>query len=169
MQTARRPPSWIPEPVDEPRVTDPAPDTNPEPAPPARPCGLLRRLLIMLYDLLPVVATVMLAALVALPFTGDGVRLGLDPLYTLYVLAAWFAYLGLCWTRAGQTLGMRAWKVRIVDETGARPGWRAAGLRFAASWLSALPLGMGFVMSAFGEERMAWHDRLSGTRLVRLP
>ena len=113
---------------------------------PAQPCGLLRRLLIMLYDLLPVIAVLLIAALAALPVTGDRVRAGIDPLYTVYLLAAWFAYLGLCWTRAGKTLGMRAWKVHIVSDDGGRPGWTSSLVRFGAAFLSALPLGLGFLL-----------------------
>ena len=131
------------------------------------PCGLLRRGVIMLYDLMPALAIVFIAAIVALPVTGDSVRLGLDPLYTVYILGAWFLYLGLCWTQSGQTLGMRAWKTEIVDETGRRPGWRTSLIRFAVSLLSAAALGLGFWMSLFREDRACWHDLVSRTRLRR--
>lgn len=121
----------------------------------------------MIYDLLPAIAIVFIAALVALPFTGDRVRAGLDPFYTLYVIAAWFLYYGVCWTQAGQTLGMRAWKVEILTEDGERPGWRTAALRFIAAGLSIALLGLGFLVSAFRGDRATWHDRLSRTRLLR--
>lgn len=130
-------------------------------------CGLLRRGLIMLYDLMPAIAIVFLAAVIALPVTGDSVRLGPNPLYTLYIFGAWFLYLGLCWTQSGQTLGMRAWKVEVVDAHGNRPDWRTSAIRFAASLLSALPLGLGFWASLAREDRLCWHDRISHTRLQR--
>ena len=135
------------------------------PAPPA--CGLPRRGMIMLYDLMPAIAIVFIAAIIALPVTGDTVRLGLNPAYTVYILGAWFLYLGLCWTQAGQTLGMRAWKTEIVDAHGRRPDWRTSLVRFAASLLSAAALGLGFWVSLFREDRACWHDRVSGTRLQR--
>lgn len=138
------------------------------PRKPAQPCGLVRRLLIMLYDLLPVTAIVFIAALVALPVTGDRVRAGLDPLYTLYLFAAWFGYLGVCWTSAGKTLGMRAWKVEIVSDHGGRPDWTWSLVRFGAGFLSALPLGLGFLAGAVREDGRTWHDRLSRTRLRRI-
>jgi uncharacterized RDD family membrane protein YckC len=146
-------------------------NTAPETPPSAErsPCGLGRRFLIMIYDLLPAIACVFIAAIIALPLTGDAVRFGTNPLYTLYVLGAWFLYLGLCWTRSGQTLGMRAWQVEIVDGSGRRPGWGASLIRFGGSLLSALPLGLGYWVSLFREDRSCWHDRLSGTRLQRRP
>ncbi len=137
-------------------------------AEPDRPCGLLRRGLIILYDLLPATAIVFIAALIALPLTGDQVRLGRDPLFTVYVLGAWFVYLGLCWTLAGQTLGMRAWKVEIVTAVGQRPGWGRCLGRFLAAGLSLAPLGLGFLLAVLRRDRACWHDRLSGTRLRRL-
>lgn len=144
------------------------PASNPEPDAPA-PCGLFRRLLIMTYDLLPAVGVVFLAAVIALPLTGDRVRLGIDVPYTLYILGAWFLYLGACWTWSGQTLGMRAWQVEIVDMEGRRPGWKTSGVRFVASLLALLPLGLGFWIAAFRPDKAAWHDRVSGTRLRRRP
>ena len=108
-----------------------------------------------------------IAALIALPFTGDRVRAGLDPLYSLYILGAWFVYFGVCWTSSGQTLGMRAWKVEIVDEHGNRPDWKTSAVRFGAAILSLVPAGLGFWVSAFNKERACWHDRLSGSRLQR--
>lgn len=150
-------------------MTEVSPRPDEHPAPERAPCGLGRRLLIMIYDLLPAIASVFIAAIVALPFTGDEVRFGVNPVFTLYVIGAWFLYLGLCWTRAGQTLGMRAWKVEIVDTEGRRPGWRASLVRFVAALVSALPLGLGFWASVVREDKACWHDRLSGTRLRRRP
>ncbi len=146
-------------------MNEPFPNTPESPGETPTPCGLMRRGMIMLYDLMPAIAMIFIAAIIALPVTGDQVRLGLDPIYTLYILGAWFLYLGLCWTQAGQTLGMRAWKTEIVDTHGRRPGWRTSLIRFAASLLSALPLGLGFWASLLREDRACWHDRLSGTRL----
>jgi uncharacterized RDD family membrane protein YckC len=145
------------------------PPTDAQPAPDRAPCSLGRRLLIMVYDLLPATASVFIAAIVVLPLTGDQVRFGTSPAFTLYIIGAWFLYLGLCWTRAGQTLGMRAWQVEIVDVSGRRPTWRASMVRFGAALLSALLLGMGFWVSAFRQDRSCWHDLLSGTQLRRCP
>ncbi|MEM1411123.1 MAG: RDD family protein [Pseudomonadota bacterium] len=148
-------------------MTDTAqPASKPIPDP-AAPCGLGRRLLIMLYDFLPSLAIVFIAALIALPFTGDIVRLGSSPLYTLYILGAWFLYFGLCWTSSGQTLGMRAWKIEVIDDDGRRPSWGACTLRFATAIVSLLPAGLGYWSALLREDRACWHDRLSGTRLQR--
>ena len=73
------------------------------------------------------------------------------------------------WRRGGQTLGMRAWKIRVVDAHGRPASTKALWRRFAWGGLSLLPAGAGFWWSLLDRQRLTWHDRASGTRLVRLP
>jgi len=91
------------------------------------------------------------------------------PLFTIYLLAIAFGYLGGFWVRGGQTLGMRAWRLRATTADGAPLGWTDALARFAAAALSWLPAGAGFLWIAFDRDRLSLHDRLSGTRLVLEP
>ncbi len=132
-----------------------------------QPCGLLRRLLIMLYDAFPATAIVFLAGFAVLPLTGDKILLGRNPAYTLYVMMMIYLYFVVCWVRIGQTVGMRAWKVELVTNDGNRAGWRAASVRFAASFLSLAPLGLGYWSCLLRKDRACWHDRISRTRLRR--
>jgi uncharacterized RDD family membrane protein YckC len=72
------------------------------------------------------------------------------------------------WTHGGQTLGMRAWKIKVEHEDGGTLGWAVAAKRFALAWLAALPAGLGFWSSLFDDERRCWHDRVTRTRVVRV-
>lgn len=81
----------------------------------------------------------------------------------LLVVAALF-FVGF-WTR-GETLGMRAWRLRILGPASEPPGPGRALLRFFAALLSWSALGLGFLWVLVDRDRLAWHDRLSGTRLV---
>ena len=72
------------------------------------------------------------------------------------------------WKHGGQTLGMRAWKIKGLREDGAPLSVRDAAVRYLAAILSALPLGLGYLWSLFDPHRRAWHDRLSHTMLVVL-
>lgn len=85
------------------------------------------------------------------------------------LLGASYAYFLVSWRRGGQTLGMRAWRLRLLDTAGRAPGTAALSLRFALAPLSWLPAGLGFVWSLFDAERRCWHDIGSRTVLVRLP
>jgi uncharacterized RDD family membrane protein YckC len=131
------------------------------------PCNLIRRLLIIFYDGAIVVAILILATMLAM-LLGLGDRTALkDPFFTAYLLFVWYFYLALCWKMGGMTVGMKVWRVRIEDTQGHRPGWGKSALRFVLSFVSATPLGLGFIWSLFEPSKRTWHDIISRTRLVR--
>ena len=121
----------------------------------------------MLYDGVVVIALLILATMLAM-LLGLGHRTAMkDPAYTLYLFCVWFLYLGWFWRKGGMTVGMRAWRIRIEDESAERPGWGRLALRFVFSFVSAAPAGLGFLWSLFDPGKRTWHDRVSKTRLVR--
>jgi uncharacterized RDD family membrane protein YckC len=75
-----------------------------------------------------------------------------------FVLAVFAAYFVWCWLRGGQTLAMKAWRIRLVGVT---PG--KALLRFFLA-LALLPVSIAWAL--FDRDRQFLHDRLIGTRLV---
>ena len=131
------------------------------------------RLLAMVYDLLPLAALWMATSAVMLLLRGGGrVTPGSAAAMVEFVLllAVTFAYLGLSWRRGGQTLGMRAWRLRLVNVDGSSPvPWRALIQRYLVAKVSLAAVGLGFVWSLFEPNRRTWHDLASGTVLVRMP
>ncbi|MCJ7816087.1 MAG: RDD family protein, partial [Xanthomonadales bacterium] len=110
---------------------------NKKTEPSGSPCSLLRRLAIIVYDGIVVISLLMLATMLAM-LAGFGGRTAMkDPIYTGYLLAVWFIYLAWCWHKGGMTVGMRAWRVKIEDRDGHRPGWGMSALRFLVSLVSA--------------------------------
>jgi len=146
----------------------PTPDDTPAPA------GLLRRLGAMLYDGLLLLALLMVATGLFLPFTGgEAISPRDDPalelLYRAVLVLLTVGFFGIFWTRRGQTLGMASWRVRVEREDGALLNWGDTLRRLAAALLSWLPLGLGFLWVLVDPERRAWHDRLSRTRVIVVP
>jgi uncharacterized RDD family membrane protein YckC len=143
------------------------------PRAPAR-AGLLRRLGAMLYDCLLLSAVLMVATALFLPLTGGE---ALDPAtrpvlayaYRVVLLLLVVGFYGLFWTQRGQTLGMASWRLRVEREDGRLLTWPDALRRLAWATLSLLPAGLGFAWILVDDRRRAWHDRLSGTRVVVLP
>ena len=134
------------------------------------PPGLLRRLGAMAYDALLLLAILMMLSYPYVWFTG-GVKPGflIRTAYQLYLLAICFLYYAGFWVRGGQTLGLRTWRLKLVRDDGGPITWAIALKRFASALLSWLCLGLGFLWILYDRDKLAWHDRLSGTRLVRLP
>jgi len=147
---------------------------------PARsPVLVLTRLLALFYDLWPVLA---LWLLISAAFTVGYTYLGQHPereniapysaLAWLLWCCCWLVsglYATASWHRGGQTLGMRPWRLRVrAPDGGAAPLGRL-WLRFLAGHLSLLAGGLGFWWAWIDRDGLAWHDRLSGTRIERLP
>ena len=133
------------------------------------------RMLALVYDAFPVVALWMLASAVftvAYYLAGHSARENFAPFSPLQVvlwLVCWAisgTYAVASWRGGGQTLGMRPWKLRVVGVDGP-PTVRALARRYVVATLSLLLGGLGFWWAWFDRDRLTWHDRASGTRLVR--
>ena len=121
----------------------------------------------MLYDSLLLGSVLFLATLAVLPIThGEAIRPG-NPYYGVYLLAISYVYFAWPWLHGGQTLGMRAWGIRIVRAGSGAVRIRDTLLRFGGALISWLPLGLGFFYAALDRDGRALHDILSGTRLLR--
>ena len=68
----------------------------------------------------------------------------------------------------GQTLGKMALQIRVVSMDGGRLSFGQAVGRYFATFLSALILGIGFVMAGVRSDKRALHDLLAGTRVEYL-
>jgi len=125
--------------------------------------SLFKQLAAMVYDSLLICAVLFFASAVALLFN-HGEAIESNPLFSLYLLFTLFTYYAWFWRNSGQTLGMRAWKIRIVSEFGGNPGWGSSYLRLVFALLSFCCLGLGYLWRIF--KPYTWHDRLSQTRIV---
>lgn len=115
--------------------------------------SLFKRLAAIFYDSFLVFALWMMATALLLPFTG-GHRIPPGTLvYQVYLLVIAYLYFDYFWRHGGQTLGMKAWRIRCQ---GAVTHGQTA-LRFLGGLLSLITLGLGFVLN--------WPDKFSGTRL----
>ena len=131
---------------------------------------LPRRLAAFLYDVLLVAALLFLATI---PFIalrgGEPVEADSNRLYQLTLVAVIYTFFVGFWVNKGRTLGMQSWGLQIESRTGNTPTLAQASIRFFAAVVSWLPLGLGFFWQLWDSDRLAWHDRLSGTRLVYYP
>ncbi|MGN2248003.1 RDD family protein [Frateuria sp. GZRR35] len=159
--------------------------------PAALPCPMWRRLAALVYDLLAVVAIVMVVGLLCqLATGGQVVAAGTHP-----AIAWWYqplqglvvgAYFVISWLRGGQTLGMRPWRIRVVGANGGKVLWGQALRRVIVAALPLLLLGLApwlglrgavwvvlagwavwFAPALIDRRRRALHDIAAGTEMRR--
>ena len=124
----------------------------------------------MAYDALLIAAVWMVAGLPFVLLTDShSTSAGMRALFQGYLLLICGLFYAWFWVHGGQTLGMRAWRLRLTRADGGPVSWRTAWVRGAAALLALAPLGLGYWWALFDKEKCTWHDRLSGTRLMVTP
>ena len=120
----------------------------------------------MLLAVLDAVVIVLTLRLAELDLQSLGV-LPVPPLAAFLILLNG-GYVVILTLAGGQTFGKMAFGVRVVDRAG-RPVTASVALVRALGYLvSVLPFGLGVVWMFFDAERRALHDRLAGTRVLRV-
>jgi len=133
--------------------------------------GFGRRFAALLYDALLLLALVLVYALIVVLIHGGAVTEASGLRWWAFRaggLTLMGAYYVLNWTRSGQTLGMRAWRLRAVTDSGRPLKTARAAVRFCWGVAAWAPLGLGVLWLYADPEHLALHDRLSRTRVVVL-
>ena len=130
--------------------------------------ALARRLASAVYDLLLLVALVLVATFPFLAVFGDSTAGWRRHVLQGWVLAVAGAYFVWFWTHGGQTLPMKTWRLKVVRVDGAPvTPWRALH-RYALAVLGLFAAGLGFLWALVDRDRQFLHDRLAGTALVEV-
>lgn len=145
-------------------------ELSPAPVADATGVALWRRFMAMVYDTVALVGVLFgAAAVVVFARHGQAIPPG-DLRFTAYLVLVIYAYFALSWRYGGQTLGMKAWKFRVLDTVSLRTvSWPQTLLRFLIACVSWAACGLGFLWALVDPERRTWHDRVSATRLVPAP
>jgi uncharacterized RDD family membrane protein YckC len=132
--------------------------------------GAGARLACLFYEALTVVAVVIVFEII--PYTILGAAVHLAPsgkvllAHLFLILLLYFAWQ---WTRGGQTLAMKTWRIRLVTADGEPLSPNIALLRYTLAWIGILPFGLTFLWALLDRDGLYLHDRLSGTRLITVP
>ncbi len=96
--------------------------------------------------------------------------LAMDPGLVMAMALTWaigLTYLAVFHIARGQTLGMRAMKMKIIDLYGESPAPRRCLVRVLGYVVSVATLGLGFLWIGFDSEKRGLHDWIAGTYVVR--
>lgn len=67
----------------------------------------------------------------------------------------------------GQTLGMKAVKIKLCGTDGTYPvGYGKGFLRCIGMIISGLVIGLGYLWILIDENKQGWHDKIAGTYVV---
>ncbi|MEJ2213819.1 MAG: RDD family protein [Gammaproteobacteria bacterium] len=87
-------------------------------------------------------------------------------IYQLYLFAVAALFFIWFWSNGGQTLGMKVWKLRLVNSNNQPLSYRQASLRLFMLVITCLPMGIGFIWMLFSKNRQTLYDRWSATHMV---
>ena len=86
--------------------------------------------------------------------------------FHLLLLAVYGAVL---WKLKGSTIGASVFDLRVVRLDGREVDWETAIVRALSCFLSLAVAGLGFIWIAIDGANQAWHDKIAGTVVVRVP
>lgn len=128
--------------------------------------SLFRRFSSIFYDALLLFCVLFFITYALIPFREGNAIESENLLFQCFLIFVSYLYFCWHWVHGGQTLGMKAWRIKIIDETGKPCGWGKCSIRFVCSFLSWFLFGAGFFMSFLRQDKCCLHDLLSKTRLV---
>lgn len=79
------------------------------------------------------------------------------------------AYGAVMWKLRGSTVGGIVFDLKVVRLNGRAVDWETAIVRALGCFLSLAVAGLGFIWIAIDAGNQAWHDKIAGTVVVRVP
>ncbi len=138
-------------------------------ATPLSPASFMARIAAMIYELLLVTAVVFVASFIIAPVVGELHEPWQRHLFQGYILGVLFIYFSTFWLRSGQTLAMKTWRIRLVQQNGSPLTLKLAAFRFVLALAGILLAGIGLWWALIDRDKQFLHDRIAGTRLVCVP
>ncbi len=125
--------------------------------------GFWRRFAAFLIDALIVGAGVSVVSSILghPPDTQDQVYNGIS------ILAQWLYFTLLESSDYQATIGKMSLNLQVVDLEGNKISFAKANMRYWSKILSAIVLGIGFLMIAFTEKKQGLHDKIAGTLIIQ--
>ena len=118
------------------------------------------------YELLLLLALWMLCTWIFVSLLGDATSHYKRTFLQLFLWLVTGAYFVWCWTKTGQTLATKTWKIKLVNQLNINLNKRQAMIRYALASASILACGLGFIWALVDKDRLFLHDRLLKMRYI---
>jgi len=155
--------------------------------------GFWRRAICLIYETFILLAILFIASLIFHLIFSDTQAPFFKPLFQCYLVIIMGYYFTWFWTHGGQTLAMQTWKMRLISHDGKTVSRKQAIVRFLYTLIgvfffviidqilpfnfaspfqlvliSLLIFGSGFIWALFDHDHQFLHDRLAGTRIIKV-
>ena len=133
--------------------------------------GFFRRILALVYDSL-VIAGILLSFTLLLVILNGGYAVPgsfvsiVQLIVCVCVGPLFYSYFWL--VNNGQTIGMQAWKIRLVSLNSSKLNAKQTYLRCLVSTLSFVCFGIGYFWILFNKNNLSWSDFATNTRIVKV-
>ena len=127
---------------------------------------LIKRLIACVYELLVLIAIWMLVTWLFLLCFHSAESPSMRLLLQVFLWLSAGVYFVLSWYRSGQTLALKAWKMKIVYHDNKTLSLTQACLRYILASLLMMPFGLTIVWSFFDKDHQFLHDRLLKTKCI---
>ncbi|GAA5524950.1 hypothetical protein Maes01_01510 [Microbulbifer aestuariivivens] len=143
--------------------------------------GVGKRLAALLYDLLILAGLLMVYGFLAMMVTSvfGGLECRPDqldynpcvsgPLLQVGMVLVVAGYYVWSWRGAGQTIGMRAWRLMVASPEGVQLSWKQCAIRALVAPVSLAMFGAGYFWGLTRKDRASWHDLASDSQVRQLP
>lgn len=123
------------------------------------------------YELLLLLALWMLCTWMFVSLFGNATSHYKRSFLQLFLWLVTGAYFLWCWTKTGQTLATKTWKIKLVtqnlvNQQNVNLNKRQAIIRYTLTSLSMLACGLGFIWALVDKDRLFLHDRLLKMRFI---
>jgi uncharacterized RDD family membrane protein YckC len=122
-----------------------------------------------IYDLLIIMALSFLLSAIFTMLAGEGfyqheLWRSLFQLVWVFMIAGYYGY---SWQKSGQTIGMKAWRLRVNNQDNTPLTNKDVLTRLAAATLNIFLLNLGW-LGYLGKSGVSLTDKLSATRIERI-
>lgn len=122
---------------------------------------VFRRCLAFIYDTFLLIAVFFVVTSIVIAFNQGQAFENLAFLAVLYAVG--FLFFSWFWRHGGQTLGMQAWRIKVISETNEPLTYKQCIKRYV---IGTILFGITLVIALFRPSKQGLHDTYSNTKIV---
>ena len=122
-----------------------------------------------LYDIFPLIGLFIVTSLIVAIIRKGDIVAQHTLWFDVLIFSEMILYYVYSWKLGGQTLGMRAWKIKIIpSDERLNLTWLQALIRFIIGVASTLLLGMGLFWKLVSKNNQSWMDLASRSKTINV-